>query len=72
MAVNLCANKKVIGEKLYSDGTLNDLKEFVSNELKLSDGWTSPGGEVKQFTSDTANVSLKFEELLRQIMTISS
>jgi hypothetical protein len=41
-------------------GTLNDLKEFVSNELKLSGGWTSLGGEVKLFTSDTANVSLKW------------
>jgi hypothetical protein len=31
----------------------------VSNELKLSGGWTSLGGEVKLFTSDTANVRLK-------------
>ena len=55
MAVNLCSSSdlKIDGEKLYWDGTLNDLKEFVSNRLKLSGRWTSPGGELKLFTSDT-------------------
>ena len=55
MAVDLCSSSdlKIDGEKLYWDGTLNDLKEFVSNRLKLSGRWTSPGGEVKLFTSDT-------------------
>jgi hypothetical protein len=70
MAVNLCTNIKVIGEKLYWGGTLNDLKEFVSNELKLSGGWTSPGGEVKLFTSDTANVSLKWHSKTTKSITL--
>ncbi|CAB4030594.1 Hypothetical predicted protein [Paramuricea clavata] len=67
MAVNLCTN---IGEKLYWGGTLNDLKEFVSNELKLSGGWTSPGGEVKLFISDTANVSLKWHSKTTKSITL--
>jgi hypothetical protein len=70
MAVNLCTNIKVIGEKLYWGGTLNDLKEFVSNELKLSGGWTSPGGEVKLFTSDTANVSSKWHSKTTKSITL--
>ena len=70
MAVNLCTNIKVIGKKLYWGGTLNDLKEFVSNELKLSGGWTSPGGEVKLFTSDTANVSLKWHSKTTKSITL--
>jgi hypothetical protein len=70
MAVNLCTNLKVIGEKPYWDGTLNDLKEFVSNELKLSGGWTSPGGEVTLLTSDTSNVSLKWHSKTSKSITL--
>ena len=42
----------------------------MSNELKLSGGWTSPGGEVKLFTSDTANVSLKWHSKTTKSITL--
>lgn len=58
MAADLRSNLKFSGEKFYWDSTLAELKEFVTNELKLSGRWSSPGGEVKLFTADT--VSLKW------------
>ena len=42
----------------------------MSNELKLSGGWTSPGGEVKLFTSDTSIVSLKWHSKTSKSITL--
>jgi hypothetical protein len=36
------------------DGNLDELKEFVQDDLQLLNGkWSSPGGEVKLFTNPT-------------------
>ena len=47
----------ITDEKLYWDCTIDDLRQFVSDKLKLSGKWSSPGGGVKLFTPD--RLSLK-------------
>ena len=36
---------RITDEKLYWDSTIDDLKQLVSEKLKLSGKWSSPGGE---------------------------
>ena len=57
------------GEKFIWDGTLENLKKFVADELKLLGKWTSPGGETKLFTSPL--VSLKWQSKTSKWITIS-
>ena len=56
-------------EKFIWDGTLENLKKFVADELKLLGKWTSPGGETKLFTSPL--VSLKWQSKTSKWITIS-
>ena len=51
------------------EGSLDELKAFVQNELKLRGKWTSPGGEVKLFTG--VNVSVKWLGRKKRKLTIS-
>ena len=51
-----------------TDGTLENLKKFVADELKLLGKWTSPGGETKLFTS--ALVCLKWQSKTSKWITI--
>ena len=56
-------------EKFIWDGTLENLKKFVADELKLLGKWTSPGGETKLLTSPL--VSLKWQSKTSKWITIS-
>ena len=40
------------GEDFFWMGDLNDLKQFVETSLNLHGKWSSPGGDVKQFTAE--------------------
>ncbi len=68
MAEDLSYNLKATGEKFIWDGTLDNLKKFVSDELKLLGKWTSPGGETKLFTS--GSVSLKWQSKTSKWITV--
>ena len=69
MAEDLCYNLKVNGERFIWDGTLDNLKKFVADELKLLVGkWTSPGGETKLFTSGL--VCLKWQSKTSKWITV--
>ena len=67
MASNI--NLKSDGERIYWDGTLCKLKQFVSEELNLSGTWKSPGGEVKQFIS--CSLSLKWQGKTKKWIIVS-
>ena len=56
-------------EKFIWDGTLENLKKFAADELKLLGKWTSHGGETKLFTSPL--VSLKWQSKTSKWITIS-
>ena len=58
MAKELYLNLKTNGGRFYWASTWCELKKFVLDDLKLTGRWTSPGGEVKLFTSD--NLSIKW------------
>ncbi|CAB3993698.1 Hypothetical predicted protein [Paramuricea clavata] len=58
MANELYLNLKTNGERFYWASTWCELKKIVLDDLKLTGRWTSPGGEVKLFTSD--NLSTKW------------
>ena len=60
---------RMTDEKLYWDNTIDDLKQFVSGKLKLSGKWSSPGGEVKLFTSDS--LSLKWQGKTKKLITVT-
>ena len=68
MAEDLSYNLKATGEKFIWDGTLDNLKKFVSDELKLLGKWTSPGGETKLFTS--GSLSLKWQSKTSKWITV--
>ncbi len=40
------------GEDFFWRGDLNDLKQFVETSLNLHGKWSSPGGDVKQYTGE--------------------
>ena len=46
-------NSKGDCKRLYWDGTLSELKQFITEELKLSGTWKSPGGDIKLFTNES-------------------
>ena len=56
-------------EKFIWDGTLENLKKFMADKLKLQGKWTSPGGETKLFKSPL--VSLKRQSKTSKWITIS-
>ena len=60
---------RITDEKLYWDSTIDDLKQFVSDKLKLSGKWSSPGAEVKLFTSDS--LSLKWQGKTKKLITVT-
>ena len=60
---------RITDEKLYWDSTIDKLKQFVSDKLKLSGKWSSPGGEVKLFTSDS--LSLKWQGKTKKLITVT-
>jgi regulator of replication initiation timing len=68
MAEDLCYNLKANGEKFIWDGTLDYLKKFVADELKLLGKWISPGGETKLFTSGL--VCLKWQSKTSKWITV--
>ena len=68
MAKNQCLSSTENGEKFIWDGTLENLKNFVADELKLLDKWTS-GGETKLFTSGL--VCLKWQSKTSKWISIS-
>ena len=57
------------GKRLYLDGTLSELKQFVTEDLKLSGTWKSPGGDVKLFTTEF--LSVKWQGKRKKWITIS-
>ena len=52
-------NLKSDGKRVHWDGTLSELKQIVTEELKLSGTWKSPGVDVKLFTTEF--LSLKWQ-----------
>ena len=42
------------------EGSITQLKRFVSKELKLSGSWKLPGGDIKQFTNEACDTILKW------------
>ena len=40
-----------LDNQLAGNGSLKNLKLFVQSDLSIEGQWSSPGGEVKQFTS---------------------
>ena len=56
-------------KKLYWDGTIDDLKQFVAEKLKLSGKWSLPGVEVKLFTLDS--LSLKWQGKTKKLITVT-
>jgi hypothetical protein len=40
------------GEDFFWRADLNDLKQFVETSLNLHGKWSSPGGDVKQYTGE--------------------
>ena len=60
---------RITDKKLYWDSTIDELKQFVSDKLKLSGKWSSPGGEVKLFTSDS--LSLKWQGKTKKLITVT-
>ena len=70
MAVNpINCKLRITDEKLYWDNTIDDLKQFVSDKLKLSGKWSSPGGEIKLFTSDS--LSLKWQGKTKKLIIVT-
>ena len=61
MAKNLSYSSKKNGEKFTWDGTCENLRKFVADALKLLGTWSSPGGEIKLFTSPL--VCLKWQSM---------
>lgn len=51
MTEDLCYNVKANGEKFIWVGTLDELKKFVSDELKLLGKWTLLHSKTKLYTS---------------------
>ena len=48
------------GDNFVWKGSITQLKRFVSEELKLSGSWKSPGGDIKQFTNEASDTILKW------------
>ena len=69
MAKNLCHSTTKNGEKFIWEGTYENLKKFVADELKLLGAWTTPGGETKLFTSPL--VCLKWQSKTSKWITLS-
>ena len=69
LAKNQCLSSTGNGEKFIWDCTLENLKKFVADELKLLGKWTSPGGETKLFTSGL--VCLKWQSKTSKWISIS-
>ena len=69
MAKNLSKSSMENVEKFIWNGTYENLKKFVANELKLLGTWKSPGGETKVFTSPS--VCLKWQSKTSKCITLS-
>ena len=69
MAENLNSSSMENGEKFIWDGTYENLKKFVANELKLLGTWKLPGDETKVFTSPS--VCLKWQSKTSKCITLS-
>ena len=59
---NMCLNKLLSYDgKIYRwHGSLEELKSFVEQYLKLYGSWTSPGGEAKVFRSEQSDFAIKW------------
>ena len=54
-------NKLTYDGKFYRwNGSLDELKSFVEQQLKLHGSWTSPGGETKVFRSEESDFIIKW------------
>ena len=54
-------NKLTYDGKFYRwNGSLDKLKSFVEQQLKLHGSWTSPGGETKVFRSEQSDFIIKW------------
>ena len=58
------------GKELFWKGSLDELKEFVHNKLKLDGSWSSPGGDVKLLIGE--NISLKWQGKHKQKLAVIS
>ena len=55
--------------KFFWKGCLKSLKKFVGEDLNLHGNWTSPGGEVKLFTSE--DYTIKWQGRTRQKLAVT-
>ena len=58
--LTMSINKLTYDGKFYRwNGSLDELKSFVEQQLKLHGSWTSPGGETKVFRLEQSDFIIK-------------
>ena len=67
---NLISNLSFDDKGHLWKGALQQLKRFVSKDLKLAGKWSSPGGERKIFNDSTLGITLRWSGLTRGRLTI--
>ena len=58
--------------KYWWTGSLDELKQFVDENLEIKGKWTSPGGNVKLFNATDSDIVIKWNGPRSQKLTIEA